>query len=170
MSDTTGKDPVLELYRMAVRNMLAGDKPGAVPNASFKHASIIVEELARSAKLRFYAYCEKMSADVWTQPVIDQLRLAIGRCVDVRIVVTGRPEIELPDFLKGCVRALNLAELGDRKQHLEKVGHFAVVDGKSLRLEQNHKTREALFAANMPQIAGELEGIFTLICDMSEAA
>jgi len=170
MNDTTGKDPVLELYRMAVRNMLAGDKPGAVPNASFKHASIIVEELARSAKLRFCAFCGKMRQDVWTPQVIDQLRGAIGRGVDVRIILTEKPEVEPPDFLKGCIRTLDTAEIGDRRQQLGKVGHFAVVDGKSLRLEQNPETREALFAANMPQIAGELEGIFDIIRDMSEAA
>ena len=160
MSDTTGKDPVLELYRMAVRNMLAGDKPGAVPNASFKHASIIVEELARSAKLRFYAFCEKLSPDVWSQPVLDQLQMAIGRGVDVQIVLMSEPEVNPPAFLDGRIRILQPDSDGRLNPLYAEIGHFAVVDGKSLRLEQDKSTRKALFGANLPQIAGELEGMF----------
>lgn len=163
MEQTGTNDAVLELYRLGVRNMLSGDKPGAIPNASYQHASIIVDELARCAKSTFRAFCEKMSGDVWTSQVLNQLQAATGRGVDVRIVLVSQPEFELPLFLKDRVRFLKSEELDRNRDAYNSLGHFAVVDGKSLRLEQDKDARKALFAANHPEIAGELDKIFDLL-------
>ena len=170
MSETNENNAVLELYRTTVRNMLANDRPGIVPNASYKHASIIMEELVRSAKSKFFAYCEKLSADVWTSTVREQLRLAILRGVDVQIVLTSKPNETPLGFPEDRIRVLNLSELGESRPSFEDVNHFAVVDGKSLRLEQNKQTREALFAANRPDVAHELEEIFAHLHDTAVAA
>lgn len=163
-------DAVLELYRTTVRNMLANDKPGVVPNASYRHASIIIEELVRSAKQSFFAYCEKLSSDVWSRRVLDQLQAAIIRGVEVRIILTEEPDSDMPDFMKGHIKILRISQLGENQASYEAIEHFAVVDGKSLRLEQNKRTREALFAANRPDVAHELEEIFLHLRDASEAA
>ncbi|MBO7683617.1 MAG: hypothetical protein J6T51_02700 [Kiritimatiellae bacterium] len=158
MNEANGVDAVLELYRTTVRNMLASDKPGLVPNASYRHASIIIEELIRSARRSFFAYCGKMSCDVWTVEVMEQLRLAISRGVDVHIVMTDA--VEVPPFLNGRVHTLNLDKQGAYREAYESIQHFAVVDGKSLRMEKDPATREAVFAANRPDFAVELERIF----------
>ena len=165
MSEISGKDAVLELYRTTVRTMLANDKPGVVPNASYRHASIIIEELIRSARQSFFAYCGKMSRDVWTEAIREQLRLAISRGVDVRIVLTDA--VDVPPFLNGRVHILNLEKLGDYRSAYESIQHFAVVDGKHLRMEKDPATREAVFAANNPDFAVELEKIF---CHLRDAA
>ena len=170
MTENANDVAVLELYRTTVRNMLASDRPGLVPNASYKHAAIIIEELARSAKSRFFAYCEKLSCDVWTRQVIEQLQLAIQRNVDVEIVITDDSDIDAPEFLQRHIRTLHLDQLGDKKASYEALNHFAVVDGKSVRLERNRQTREALFAANQPTVAEELEGIFSHLREASRAA
>ena len=47
MSEDKAREAVLEMYRMTVRNLLSGTKPGMVPNSSYRHASIIIDELAR---------------------------------------------------------------------------------------------------------------------------
>ena len=158
MNEQDRNDAVLELYRTTVRTMLANNKPGVVPNASHRHASIIIEELIRSAKQSFFAYCGKMSCDVWTEAIREQLRLAISRGVDVQIVLTDA--VEVPPFLNGRVHILNLENLGDYRGAYESIQHFAVVDGKHLRMEKDPATREAVFAANRPDFAVELEKIF----------
>ncbi len=165
MSETNGNDAVLELYRTTVRAMLANDKPGVVPNASYRHASIIIEELIRSAKQSFFAYCGKMSCDVWTEEIKEQLRLAVLRGVDVHIVLTDA--VEIPPFLNGRVHILNLENLGAYRGAYESIQHFAVVDGKHLRMERDPATRDAVFAANRPDFAVELEKIF---CHLRDAA
>lgn len=170
MSENNGAEAVLELYRTTVRNMLSSNRQGIVPNASYKHAAIIIEELVRSAKSRFFAYCEKLSCDVWTRQVIEQLQLAIQRNVDVQIVVTDDSDIDVPEFLRSRVRTLHLDQLGETRSSYEALNHFAVVDGRSARLEQNRQTREALFAANQPALAEELEGIFSHLQEASRAA
>ena len=167
MNEANGVDAVLELYRTTVRNMLASDKPGLVPNASYRHASIIIEELIRSARQSFFAYCGKMSCDVWTVEVMEQLRLAISRGVDVHIVMTDA--VEVPPFLNGRVHTLNLDKQGAYREACESIQHFAVVDGKSLRMEKDPATREAVFAANKPDLAGELEKIFCSLRNVAAA-
>ncbi len=159
MNEANGVDAVLELYRTTVRNMLASDKPGLVPNASYRHASIIIEELIRSARQSFFAYCGKMSCDVWTVEVMEQLRLAISRGVDVHIIMTD--VVEVPPFLEGRVHTLKLDQLGIYRRAYESIQHFAVADGKNLRMEKDPATREAVFAANRPDFAVELERIFS---------
>ncbi len=159
MIDIPDKDAVLALYRSTVRNMLSGNKQGVVPNASFQHASIIIEELVRCAKLRVFTFCEKLSPDVWSQPVLDQLQMAIGRNVDVQIVLSSQPALPLPAFLEGRVRFLPQ----DDRSRFDAIGHFTVVDGKSLRMEKDKKDRRALFAANFPEIAKELDDIFAFL-------
>ncbi len=158
MSETNGNDAVLDLYRTTVRNMLASDRPGLVPNASYRHASIIIEELIRSAKQTFFAYCGKMSCDVWTAEIQEQLRLAILRGVDVHIVMTE--VVDVPPYLDGRIHTLNLDRMGIYRNAYESILHFAVADGKNLRMERNPATREAVFAANRPDFAVELERIF----------
>lgn len=159
MKGVEEKDAVLALYRTTVRNMLASDKPGVVPNSSFKHASIIIEELVQCSKLRVFAYCEKLSPDVWSQSVLDQLQLAILRGVDVQIVLSAKPGFNPPVFLEQRIHILKNPELA------MKLGHFTVVDGKSLRLEEDMETRKALFAANLPLVARELDKIFAFLRD-----
>ena len=154
------KDAVFELYRITVRNMLASDKPGLVPNASHRHASIIIEELIRSAVHSFFAYCGKMSPDVWTPEVKEQLRLAILRGVDVRIILTEKVDELIPLFLKDRVCFLNMEKQGPYLEAYESIQHFDVTDNKSLRMEKNQDTREAVFAANHPDFAIELDKIF----------
>lgn len=165
MKGVEEKDAVLALYRTTVRNMLASDKPGVVPNSSFKHASIIIEELVRCAKQRISAFCEKLSSEVWTPSVIDQLQEAIKNKVDIRIVLNTKPDVPPPPFLVPCIRLL----VAEDSAPVEKLGHFTVVDGKSLRLEEDRTTRKALFAANLPQVARELDRIFAVLYENGKA-
>ena len=170
MSNITPNDAILELYRTTVRNMLASTEPGVVPNASNKHASIIIEELIKSAKLRFFAYCGKLSCDVWSQTIIDQLVLATMRGVDVQIIVADEINATLPPALKSAVRILNLSEIKDCRAAFENINHFAVADGKSFRLEKDKTMRTAIFAANRPDVAREVEDIFAVLRENSNAA
>jgi len=162
---------VLELYRMTVRNLLAGDRPDVVPNSSFRHATIILEELIRSARKSFYAFCGRFSGDVWSESVKDALIAAIDRGINVRIVISDEIDAKsLPMALRDHISILDEEKIKTNKIAFEDIRHFAVVDGKSLRLEDNRETREALFAANQPGIASELERIFSFLIDSARAA
>lgn len=163
-------DPVLRLYRTTVRNMLESSKPSHVPNSSYRHASIILEEMVRVAHDSFHAYCGKFSADVWTPEVTNQLRLAIDRKVDVVIILAGEPESIIPEFLKDHVRRLDLSSVEDRRSDFARVDHFASVDGKSVRLENDRAGRRALFAANHSDLADQVERIFNILSEFSKAA
>ena len=162
-------DTVMELYRMTVRSLLSGNKPGLVPNASHRHASIIIEELVRSSQLKFHAYCGKMSRDVWTDDVMEQIRLADSRHVDIRIV-TSEPVEQIPPFLSGKVSVLDINSMGDLSDAFRNISHFSVADGKSLRLERDHGARTAIFAANRIDIASELEKIFCTLSGNAKVA
>lgn len=163
-------DPVLRLYRTTVRNMLEGGKPSHVPNSSYRHASIILEEMARVAQESFHAYCGKFSVDVWTPEVTNQLRVAISRGVDVSIILAREPESTIPEFLKDHVRRLDLSSVEDRRADFESVDHFASVDGKSVRLENDRTDRRALFAANHADLAEQVEHIFNILSEFAKAA
>ena len=163
-------DPVLRLYRTTVRNMLESSKSSHVPNSSYRHASIILEEMARVAKESFHAYCGKFSVDVWTPEVTNQLRVAIENKVDVSIILAGEPESTIPEFLKGHVRRLDLSSVEDRRSDFARVDHFASVDGKSVRIENNRAERRALFAANHTDLADQVERIFNILSEFAKVA
>lgn len=163
-------DPVLRLYRTTVRNMLEGSRPSKVANSSYRHASIILEEMARVARESFHAYCGRFSSDVWTPEVTNQLRLAIDRGVDVSIILAGDAESTIPEFLRGRIRRLDLSSVEDRRGDFSRVDHFASVDGKSVRLENDRENRTALFSANYTELADQVERIFNILSEFARAA
>ena len=163
-------DPVLRLYRTTVRNMLESSKPSHVPNSSYRHASIILEEMARVAKESFHAYCGKFSSDVWTPEVTNQLRVAIDRGVDVSIILAGEPESTIPEFLQGRVRRLDISGVKEGRDGFSRVDHFASVDGRAVRLENNRADRTALFAANYTELSEQVEQIFNVLSEFAKAA
>ena len=172
MSEDKAREAVLEMYRMTVRNLLSGTKPGMVPNSSYRHASIIIDELARCSKSSFHAYCARLSPDVWTPDVIEQLRAAVNRNVDVVIVTAEQIADDVPPFLRDRIKTIEISSMEDVRMRAAyaHLSHFTVVDGKSFRLERDTHNREAVFAANHPEFAGEVEKAFSAILDFTKAA
>ncbi len=133
-------EEVMALYRTLVRDLLAAGKPGTVSNSSIEHAPLILEELVRSARKTFFAFCGGANDPAWTPGVHRAVAAAHRRGVEVQVLDPSMLTLD--------------------PQALASVRYFAVADCKSLRLENGKPAGTALFAINQPKIAAELEAIF----------
>lgn len=154
MADNTQDEAMLREYRATVRNLLQTGDSGIVANSSPLHATIILEEMIRSAQTSFVASAEGMSDTVWTDGVLRLLGEAKAKGLSVRLLVrngciplnAGR----LPENLKCCVR-----KASDEPREGDFL-NLAVVDGKAFRIEMDEAEKKAAFCANMPKQAAEM--------------
>lgn len=149
----------LDEYRQVIRDRLASASPEFVENSNSDHASVILEEMIKSARVSFHAYAQSMNDVVWNERVIRALEMALHRGVTVRIVVSDRcmplEKSEMPDALLSCVMKSTCAE--DVKT---KINHFAVADGRSLRWETDPCLRTAEFSADAGSLSRTAEKLF----------
>ncbi len=154
MANGTQDEAMLREYRATVHNLLLTGDSGIVANSSSSHATIILEEMIKSAQMSFVASAEGMSATVWTDSVLRLLSEAKMRGVSVRLLVKDEciPLVagRLPENLRECVRKAN------NEQREGEFLNLAVVDNKAFRLEMDELEKRAAFCANMPEQAGKM--------------
>jgi len=154
----TADELILREYRLTVRNLLLTADTGIVANSSPRHATIILEEMIKSATHSFVASAERMSGNVWTDEVLRLLCDAMRRGVIVRILVEEEcaPLLEgrLPSSLAMCIRKAN-------KDHVDsEFLNLALADGKAYRLELDKQTKKAAFCANGGESAADMRSWF----------
>lgn len=147
-------------YRNTVRRLLETGSSAIIDNASPRHASIILEEMIRHAKVSFCAFAGHMNQCVWNMNVMAALESAIRRGVLVQLLVEKNCEpidnSAIPQLVGPTVRKCDEKVL----EELGKVSHCAIGDGQSLRIEMDDVKKTAAFTANNPELAGRALGIF----------
>lgn len=149
----------LDEYRQVIRDRLASASPEFVENSNSEHASVILEEMIKSARVSFHAYARSMNDTVWNGRVIRALEMALHRGVTVRIVVSDRcvplDKGAMPNALKSCVMKSGCAD-----EVKATINHFAVADGRSLRWETDPCLRTAEFSADAGILSRTAERVF----------
>lgn len=161
-------EDILQIYRIAVRNAIASGNSEVVPNSSPQHAAILIEEMLNAAKESFCAFSGAFRDDVWNAAVMDALRRALRRGVKISLVASGNAD-RIPEELKGVswvVRSGELERAGLEAPSL-RVYHFAVSDGRSVRVEYDPDSRKAAFSANRPDVANALVDKFEKLRSIS---
>lgn len=167
MDDTTN----LDVYRRQVSAAVNSNLSTPFPNASMRHARIIVEEFVKSALERIDILCGCFSRDVYGNDAVmegiftDAIR---NRGVKVRILhcaeyIDSQGLVEVIRNLEGEVRQVTSL--------LEKEPmHFLVVDSKRYRIEVDESTREAIACAYSPVEGARLSNLFEQLFRLSEKA
>lgn len=163
-------DSVLGLYREIVRRMLADGDSDVMPNSSKAHASVILDEMLRFAKVAFLAYSGNMACDVWNDAVLDQIVTAANRGVDVRIVIAGPSKEHVREDVREYVTCLPQGIDAETRASIERLNHFSVADACAFRLETDRNERKAVFCANDPEIATTLRITHSIISKKANAA
>ena len=150
-------------YRNTVRRLLETGSSAIIDNSSPRHASIIIEEMIRHAKVSFSAFAGRMNQEVWNMNVMAALESAVRRGVLVQLLVEKNCEpvdsSAVPQLVGPTVRKCDenvLASIG-------KVSHCAIGDGQSLRIEMDAEKKTAAFTANNPSLAGRALDIFRFL-------
>lgn len=147
--DKAFKELVLAEYRKTVQNVLDRKECGVVHNERPEHAAIILEEMAKRAKTSFYAFTRSLSSDVWNDAVITAVAEASKRGVDVRLLVTdclNPSESRIPEVLQPRIWSVPSNEETKRI-------HYAEMDSRAVRIENDVEQRKAFFSANAPDAA-----------------
>lgn len=168
---TAEKEDILQIYRIAVRNAITSGNGDVVPNSSPQHACIILEEMLDASKESFVAFSGAFHDDVWNESVINALRRALRRGVRVALVASDGVAC-MPEELKDnafvvCKDEFSTAELS--KQQSPK-HHFAVADGRMVRVEYDLENRSAAFSANRIDVANALIDEFIRLRKISKKA
>lgn len=159
---------LLDEYRTNVMALFDKSSPDVINNSSYRHASILIEEMVRHAQHTFIAFAGRMNPLVWTPRVMNALTDALQRGVEVRLLVERDCEPisngSMPQPIQEHVRRI-------RETYLGKIGdisHCASGDGESFRIEMDRVRNSAVFAANNPEIASKVVGIFDALFEMGE--
>ena len=121
-----------------------------------------------AAKDRFIAFSGAFRDDVWNALVIDALRRALRRGVEISLVATETTD-RIPEELKNVSFVVNKEQLEKEEQEVRDLCgyHFAVADGCVVRVEYDLKQRLAAFSANRPDVANVLIDHFLRIRNIS---
>ena len=162
---------ILQIYRIAVRNAITSGNRDVVPNSSPQHACIIIEEMLESAKESFVAFSGAFHDDVWNVSVINALRRAQRRGVQIALVASDDVSC-MPEELKGnaFVVRKDEASAAELSKLQSPVHHFAVADGRMVRVEYDLGKRMAAFSANRTDVANALIDEFIKLRKISEKA
>ena len=159
---------LMDEYRTNVKDLFEQRSSDVVDNASYRHASILIEEMILHAQRTFVAFAGRMNPQVWTPQVMDALTNAMQRGVEIRLLVERdcEPIINgsMPRPVQDHVRRIMAG-------YLDKIGnvsHCASGDGESFRIEMDRVQNTAVFAANNPKIASKVVGIFDALFEMGE--
>jgi len=148
-------EKTLELYRETIRESLEGEEPVNAPNSSSRHASIILEELIRSAKRQLVVFCGGLGDSVWTPAVLNKLeRLITVRKVPVEIIVADQIELNrIPLAVRPHIHVFNKALDARKAAVCRQIPHFTMIDDRSARIELDQQKKRAVFLANHSDVA-----------------
>lgn len=159
---------LMDEYRTNVRALFDKRASDVIDNSSYRHASVLIEEMVRHAQHTFIAFAGRMNPQVWTPQVMNALADAVQRGVNVRLLVERNCEPisngSMPHPVQERVRRISeeyLGKIGD-------ISHCASGDSESFRIEMDRVQNSAVFAANNPEIASKVVGIFDALFEMGE--
>lgn len=162
---------ILQIYRIAVRNAITSGNSDVVPNSSPQHACIIIEEMLDAAAERFIAFSGAFHDDVWNVSVINALRRAQRRGVQIALVASDDVSC-MPEELKGSAFVVRKdeASMAELSRLQSPKHHFAVADGRMVRVEYDLEKRQAAFSANRTDVANALIDEFLKLKKISDEA
>lgn len=163
-TDKEFNENLLAEYRKTVCSVLERKDQGIVHNERPEHASIILEEMANHAEESFYAFARKLASDVWNSSVLKAVSDAKNRGVDIRLIVSDccePPEGRIPENLRPFVWRFN-KELGE----IDDI-HYAEMDSRAFRFEEDTDKRKAIFCANAPDMAQRIKILVSKLTRLS---
>ncbi len=168
---TTESDDILQIYRIAVRNAITSGNTDVVPNSSPQHACIIIEEMLDAAKESFIAFSGAFHDDVWTPAVINALRRAKRRDVQIALIASDDASC-VPEEVKDSAFVIRKdeASTAELSRLQSPRHHFAVADGRIVRVEYDLEKRMAAFSANRTDVANALIDEFLKLRKISDKA
>ena len=162
------REDILQIYRIAVRNAIVSGNSEVVPNSSPQHAAIIIEEMLDAAKESFCAFSGAFHDDVWNESVINSLRRALRRGVKLSLVASDSADC-IPEELKANSFIVCQEKIAKADPPIQKLRnhHFAISDGRVVRVEYDLVKRLAAFSANRPDVANVLIDEFIRLKNVS---
>lgn len=144
-------------YSIMVKEMVRNNSSETFPNANFSHASIILKEFIKNAKISVDIFCRSLSSSVYDdEELINIVRTAISRGVKVRVLIQKNvPESEK---FKNILKTGSLFSVTSEDK--EKA-NFCVVDKKMYRYERDRESRTATACVNDPEIANVFSNWFS---------
>lgn len=168
MNETTNAEAMLLEYRKTVRNLFDTGASDVIDNSSPRHAAILIEEMVRHAQVSFRAFAGGMNPAVWNISVMNALKEAIERGVNVQLLVEHDCEPivngSMPDIVRCAVRRCK-ASGGFNPQDFS---HCATGDRQSFRMEMDQDAKTAAFSANNEGFASRVADIFDYLYTKSE--
>lgn len=135
------------LYRDAIRSMIAKKSSEIFPNASYSHASIVLTELVRASMFNVSIFCRCMSQDVYgNRGLVDAIADAVSRGVNVRFLLqqdTPQAETVIGIFDNPSHHIHVIKKEEDKNKP-----NFSVVDSKMFRYERDKIARKAVVCVN----------------------
>lgn len=161
---------LMDEYRANVRTLFNNKSSDIVNNSSYRHASILIEEMILHAQHTFVAFAGRMNPVVWNERVMAALDAALSRGVDIRLLVERECEPLTTGIMPASIQNHVWRIREDAATKLEGRGifHCASGDGESFRIEMDRVQNSAVFAANNQQIASKVVGIFDALFEMGE--
>ena len=160
MNETNSAEAMLIEYRKTVRNLFDTGASDVIDNSSPRHAAILIEEMVRHAQVSFRAFAGGMNPAVWNISVMNALKEAIERGVNVQLLVEHDCEPivngSMPDIVRRAVRRCVASEDFTPASF----SHCATGDRQSFRMEINPAEATAAFSANNPGFASRVADIF----------
>lgn len=150
----------LDVYRSMVRRVIREHLTVAMDNSSAQHATVLIDELIRSAEHSVDVYCKALSPDVWSAPsVVDAIHHAIDSGVQFRVATK-----EIPARSEALSCLLSYQNASFRMYAQEGLtSNFLIVDKTAFRVEPDDSKREGFAYANNEGMAKSANGIFDSI-------
>lgn len=147
----------MAVYRSLVRRVIRERAPMCINNSSPEHATVLIDELIRSAVSTVDIYCKRMSADVWGAPsVVDAVRHAIDARVTFRIV--AKEQVERHETSVLLSKYSNAAFRIYAQDGLPL--NVLIVDKEMFRVEPNDGVREGFAYAKCEEMAATANALF----------
>lgn len=160
MNETNSAEAMLIEYRKTVRNLFDTGASDVIDNSSPRHAAILIEEMVRHAQVSFRAFAGGMNPAVWNISVMNALKEAIERGVNVQLLVEHDCEPivngSMPDIVRRAVRRCKASE----DFNPASFSHCATGDRQSFRMEMDQDAKTAAFSANNEGFASRIADIF----------
>ena len=160
MNETNSAEAMLIEYRKTVRNLFDTGASDVIDNSSPRHAAILIEEMVRHAQVSFRAFAGGMNPVVWNISVMNALKEAIERGVNVQLLVERDCEPivngSMPDIVRRAVRRCKASE----DFNPASFSHCATGDRQSFRMEMDQDAKTAAFSANNEGFASRIADIF----------
>lgn len=167
MKESNNTEAILLEYRKTVWNLFDTGASDVIDNSSPRHAAILIEEMVRHAQVSFRAFAGRMNPEVWNINVMNALKEAIARGVNVQLLVEHDcapiQNGSMPDIVRRAVRRCVASDDFNPADF----SHCATGDCQSFRLEMDPEQKTAAFSANNPAFASRVAGIFDYLMKKS---